>query len=248
MEAEQILYGIHSVEELLKNRMSSIDHIYFSNETRNPALFNLIKICRKERLSYNLLPDIKLEQLSHTKKHQGVIAFCSIKSYITIEELKEVTLQKKDALIILPASVEDPGNLGTMIRSSVAFNVDAMILERKNTSPVNASVSKSSAGMVEYLPIARPKNIESLLTEYKEAGFTIIGADAAKGEAPEKISMTGPTILILGGEHRGIPPYLAKSCTSFVSIPMSEKAQSLNVSASAAVLLYECNRQRRNMD
>ncbi len=245
MESENIVYGIHAVEELLKNRLTSVDHIYFSSEKKNPELFNLIKLCRKERLSYNLVPEARVDQLCKTSKHQGVVAFCSVKTYSSTEELKSKVFAKKNGLILLPASVEDPGNLGAMIRSSVAFNVDAMILERKNTSPLNASVAKSSAGMVEYLTIARPKNIEALLEEFRMNNFSIIGADITKGIPPEKNDFTGPTVLILGGEHRGIPPYLLKACTSFVSIPISGEVQSLNVSASAAILLYECMRQRR---
>ncbi len=242
---DNFIYGIHAVEELLNTRLTSVDHVYFSNERKNPELFNLIKLCRKERLSYNLVPENKIEQISRTTKHQGVVALCSFKAYNSAEELKSKLLTKADSLILLPASVEDPGNLGAMIRSSVAFNVDAMILERKNTSPLNASVAKSAAGMIEHLTISRPKNIEALIEEFKSNNFAIVGAEASKGVAPEKIDMTGPTILILGGEHRGIPPYLTKICTSFVSIPIASEVSSLNVSAAAAILLYECMRQRR---
>jgi len=242
--AENCIYGIHAVEELLKTRLTSIDHIYFSKETSNQELFNLMKQCRKERLAYNLVPEMKIDQISQSSKHQGVAAICSVKDYCSAEELKNKVLDKSDSLLLLPASVEDPGNLGAMIRSSVAFNVDAMILERKNTAPLNSSVAKSAAGMIEHVTIARPKNIEALIEEFKGKGFSIIGADAARGVAPDQIDMTGPTLLILGGEHRGIPPYLEKACTAFVSIPISSTVQSLNVSAAAAILLYECNRQR----
>jgi 23S rRNA (guanosine2251-2'-O)-methyltransferase len=244
MESENFIYGIHAVEELLNKRLTSIDHIYFSKDKKSPELFNLIKQCRKERLSYNLVPEMRIDQLSQTSKHQGVVAICSLKAYCSADELKSKVLSKSNGLILLPASVEDPGNLGAMIRSSVAFNVDAMILERKNTAPLNATVAKASAGMVEHVTIARPKNIEALIEEFKSNNFSIIGAEALKGVPPQQVDMTGPTILILGGEHRGIPPYLAKACTAFVSIPISTTVPSLNVSAAAAILLYECNRQR----
>lgn len=244
MENENFVYGIHAVEELLNKRLSSVDHIYFAKEKSSQQLFNLMKLCRKERLAYNLVPELKLQQLSNTVKHQGVVAMCSLKAYATTDELKAKVLDKKDALVVLPASVEDPGNLGTIIRSSVAFNADAMILERKNTSPLNASVAKSSAGMIEHLTIARPKNIEALVTEFREKGFSVIGAEAGRGVPPEQIDFTGPIILVMGGEHRGIPPYLSKLCTAFASIPINETAQSLNVSAATAILLYESGRQR----
>ncbi|NLD91686.1 MAG: 23S rRNA (guanosine(2251)-2'-O)-methyltransferase RlmB [Fibrobacter sp.] len=242
--SQNCVYGIHAVEELLKTRLTAIDHIYFAKERKSTELFELMKLCRKERLAYNLIPEMRIDQICHSSKHQGVAALCCVKEYISPETLKEQVLDKSDALILLPASVEDPGNLGAMIRSAVAFNVDAMILERKNTSPLNASVAKSAAGMVEHMSIARPKNIESLIEEFKEHNFAIIGADAAKGVSPDKLDLTGPVVLVLGGEHRGIPPYLDKACTAFVSIPIVSEAQSLNVSAATAVLLYECSRQR----
>lgn len=238
------VYGIHAVEELLKTRLTAIDHIYFAKERKSTELFELMKQCRKERLAYNLIPEMRIDQICQSSKHQGVAALCSVKDYISPETLKEKVIDKSDALILLPASVEDPGNLGAMIRSAVAFNVDAMILERKNTSPLNASVAKSAAGMVEHMSIARPKNIEALIEEFKEHKFAIIGADAAKGVSPDKLDLTGPVVLVLGGEHRGIPPYLEKACTAFVSIPIASTVQSLNVSAATAVLLYECVRQR----
>ena len=244
---ENCIYGIHAVEELLNTRLTAIDHIYFAKEKQSQELFNLMKQCRKERLAYNLVPELRLDHFCHSTHHQGVVALCSVKEYCSTEELKSNVLEKPDALLLLPASVEDPGNLGAMIRSSVAFNVDAMILERKNTAPLNASVAKSAAGMIEHVTIARPKNIEALIEEFKAKNFSIIGADASKGVPPDQLDLKGPVLFVLGGEHRGIPPYLDKACTSFVSIPISSTVQSLNVSVAAAVLLYECNRQRNTV-
>lgn len=244
MQSENLIYGIHAVEELLNTRIQAVDHIYFEKEKKNQAIFNLMKLCRKERLAYNLVPENRLQQLSGTTKHQGVVAVCSVKEYCTIEQVQQNLTDKNNPLILIPASVEDPGNLGTIIRSSVAFNVDALILERKNTAPLNAAVAKSSAGMVEHLCIARPKNLEGIISDFIQKGYSVVGADVDKGKKPSDLNLKGPLILILGGEHRGIPPYLSKLCTDFVSIPINKTAQSLNVSAATAVLLYECSRQR----
>jgi 23S rRNA (guanosine2251-2'-O)-methyltransferase len=248
MEQEQMIYGIHAIEELLQNRITSIDHIYFDQNKKSTALFNLMKICRKERLSYNLIPETRLTYLAGTDKHQGVVAQCSARPYSSIEEIKEMLVsQSRAPLLLIPASVEDPGNLGAIIRSSAAFNVDALLLEKKNTAPLNASVAKSAAGMLEHVTISRPKNLEQIVEDFKSEGFSIIGAEMENGKDPDKIDFTKPCLLILGGENRGIPPYLKKQCTEFVSIPIAEKVQSLNVSAATAVLLYECNRQRKSV-
>jgi 23S rRNA (guanosine2251-2'-O)-methyltransferase len=248
MEQEQIIYGIHAIEELLQNRISSIDHIYFDQNKKSTALFNLMKICRKERLSYNLIPEIRLNHLAGTDKHQGVVAQCSAKPYSTIEDIQtKISGLNRSPLFLIPASVEDPGNLGAIIRSCAAFSVDALLLERKNTAPLNASVAKSAAGMLEHVTISRPKNLEQIVENFKTEGFAIIGAEMEGGKAPDKIDFTKPCIIILGGENRGIPPYLKKQCTEYVSIPIAQQVQSLNVSAATAVLLYECNRQRNNI-
>lgn len=244
MNEENAIYGIHAVEELLEKRLLSVDHIYFNKDCKNPEIFNLIKICRKERLSYNLVPEFKLNSLAKTTKHQGVVAFCSIKQYCSTEELYEIAQNKKNALFLIPASVEDPQNLGAIIRSCTAFGVDGIILERKHTAPLNAAVSKSSAGMVEHICIARPKNLEKIVGDFKTQGFCVVGAEVNKGEMPQNLNLSGPTILVLGGEHRSIPPYLSRLCTHFVSIPISSSTQSLNVSAATAVLLYESAKQR----
>lgn len=245
METTTTVYGIHAVEELLTTRLETIDHIYFDTTRRSAALFNLIKLCRKERLAYNLVPPPKLAQLAGTDKHQGVVALRSIQSYCTPEELKNRITGKKSPLFLLAASVEDPQNLGALIRSCVAFGVDALFLERKNTAPLSPAVAKASAGMVEHCTIVRPKNLEGIIRAYSEAGFIIVGTHATKGVSPDRIDLTVPAIIILGGEHRGIPPYLEKLCTCFASIPIDARTQSLNVSAAGAVILYECRRQRK---
>ncbi|MBN1759005.1 MAG: 23S rRNA (guanosine(2251)-2'-O)-methyltransferase RlmB [Chitinispirillaceae bacterium] len=244
MYNDQVIYGIHPVEELLKSRLTSIDHVYFEQDRKSAQLFELMKICRKERLSYNLVPETKLQQLTGSHRHQGIAAQCSVLPYADIDEIEKRLQGKEHPLIVVPASIEDPGNLGAIIRSAVAFGADALLLERKHTAPLNAAVAKSSAGMVEHLTVARPKNLEAVIKGFAGRGYAVIGADMKKGRPPQEIRLAGPVVLILGGEHRGIPPYLSKTCTDFVSIPMCSAVQSLNVAASAAVLLYETARQR----
>ena len=244
MYNDTIIYGIHPVEELLRFRLSSVDHVYFEQEKKSARQFELMKICRRERLSYNLVPQVRLQQLTGTQRHQGIAAQCSVLPYASIEEVNALIDKKKDPLLLVPASIEDPGNLGAIIRSAAALGADALFLERKHTAPLSAAVAKSSAGMVEHLAVAKPKNLEAILSGYSSRGFHIIGAEMRKGKVPQNVCMTGPTVIILGGEHRGIPPYLARLCTEFVSIAMKDAAQSLNVSATAAILLYEASRQR----
>ena len=240
----RITYGIHAVEALLTTHLETIDHVYIDNSKRSQPLFNIMKICRRERLAYNLVPPQKLDQMAGTSKHQGAVALCSVKPYTTPDELQAKLAGKKSPLFIVAASVEDPQNLGALMRSCVAFGADALFLERKNTAPLSGATAKASAGMIEHCTVLKPKNLEGILRGCREAGFLIAGTHAQKGVPPAQIDLIGPTVIILGGEHRGMPPYLGKLCTVFISIPMAQHVQSLNVSSAGAVLLYECARQR----
>jgi 23S rRNA (guanosine2251-2'-O)-methyltransferase len=244
MDSPAAVYGTHAVEGLLTNRLAAVDHVYFDKTARSAPLFSLIKLCRKERLAYNLVPPQKVTLLAGTDKHQGVVALCSIMPYCSPEELKTKISEKAAPLFVLAASIEDPQNLGALIRSCVAFGVDALFLERKNTAPLSPAVAKASAGMVEYCTIVKPKNLEGIIREYGESGFTIVGTHATRGVPPAEIDFKGPVIIILGGEHRGIPPYLEKLCTRFASVPIDKRVNSLNVSATGAVMLYERARQQ----
>ncbi|MDR2693743.1 MAG: RNA methyltransferase [Chitinispirillales bacterium] len=239
------IYGIHPVEELLSVRRQDVEHVYFDKDKRSQPLFELLRICRRDRMSYNLVPEAKLDALAGTRRHQGVVAFCSARPYDGAEAVDEIILAKAAPLFVVAASIEDPGNLGAIIRSCVCLGADALLLERKNTVPLNAAVAKSSAGMFEHLKIIKPRNLEGLIKGLiEEKNFSVAGAAVEGGVNPAGIDFRGPTVLITGGEHRAVPPYLQKLCTATVTIPMTPRGQSLNASAAAAVLLYEIARQR----
>jgi 23S rRNA (guanosine2251-2'-O)-methyltransferase len=240
------IYGIHPVEELLAARRQDVEHVYFDKDKRSHPLFELLRICRRERMSYNLVPEAKLDALAGTRRHQGVVAFCSARPYDGAEVIDEIVAAKAAPLFLLAASIEDPGNLGAIIRSCVCLGADALLLERKNTVPLNAAVAKSSAGMFERLKIVKPRNLEGLIKGLAdEKDFSVAGAAVEGGVRPDSFDFKGPTVLITGGEHRSIPPYLQKLCSATITIPMSPNGQSLNASVAAAVLLYEASRQRR---
>jgi 23S rRNA (guanosine2251-2'-O)-methyltransferase len=240
-----LIYGIHPVAELLAARLRQIDRLYFDKERSSGPLFELVKLARKERLPYQMVPTRKLDQICGSIKHQGAVALCSAKEFTEPDALLERLSKKPTApLLVVPASVEDPRNLGALIRTCVAFGVDGILLERKNTALVGATVAKAAAGMLEHISLVKPKNLEGLIGTLASRGFSIVGAQQGAGKKPQDVDFTQPTIIIMGGENRGIPPYLAKQCTETTGIPIAPSSQSLNVSAAAAILLYECVRQR----
>jgi 23S rRNA (guanosine2251-2'-O)-methyltransferase len=243
--SETVIFGIHAVEELIKSRPNEVDRVYFDSGLRSSQLFNLLKECKKLKLHYQHVPSRRIEDLCGSTRHQGVAAQCSSKAYADIGQLMEAaSRQATIPLFLVAASVEDPGNLGAVIRSAVGFGVTGLMMERKNTVPLNATVAKASAGMLEQLAIAKPNNLELTIDEFAQAGYAIIGAEGQAQKTPPQIDFRQSTVLIIGGEHRGIPPYLRKRCTDFVRIPIAASVESLNLSAATAVLLYEASRQR----
>jgi 23S rRNA (guanosine2251-2'-O)-methyltransferase len=245
--SSEVIYGIHPAEEILRMRPQCIHRVFFS-QSYGKQLFPLLKECRKKRVPCQLIPPIKLSRLAGTEKHQGIVIQCSIKPFADIHELLENLVKAASPpLLVVPASIEDPHNLGACIRSAVAFDVSAILLERRHSVHLNAAVAKASAGMIEHIPIARPRNLEAVLDECRNSGFGIVGAVQNDGVGPQEIDFTRPTVLVVGGENRGIPPYLLSLCTQRVAIPTSSTVGSLNVSVACAILLYECSRQRLKM-
>jgi 23S rRNA (guanosine2251-2'-O)-methyltransferase len=242
------IYGIHSVREAVRSRPGSIEKIYFEQDRRSEDQFELLKECRRLRIPYQVVPLPRLEMLCPKANHQGVIAVCPIKEYDDWNALlPKITAQSHPPIVLIPASVEDPGNLGSIIRSCAAFGVDAILLEQRNTAPLGATAAKSSAGALEKVAIARPRNLEGVVGDLKLRGFVIIGAEAGASKTPDAVSLVNSTVLILGGEDKGIPPYLRKQCDHLVGIPIEQDFNSLNVSVAAGILLYECQRQRSQL-
>lgn len=240
-----VVYGIHPVSELLSSRPQSIEKILIEAQRSSAQLFEILKRARSLRIATQMVPSHKLDETSGDTKHQGVVAVCAIKPYAEWDDIQEkLRGSGQSALVVIPASIEDPRNLGSLVRSCVAFGVDAMLLEKKNTAPLSPVSAKASAGMIEHLQIAKPRNLEGIVEELSKSGFSVVGADMNGDKDIWDTDLTGPTVLILGGEHKGIPPYLAKKCTATVRIPIRPECSSLNVSTAGTVMLYETARQR----
>jgi 23S rRNA (guanosine2251-2'-O)-methyltransferase len=237
------IYGIHAVEELVNKNRQSIDKIYFNDRNKTGKLFELLKIVKKEKISYACIPEQKLNKMSNNLPHQGVVAFRTVRPYDDEKKLWEILENTENPLFILPAGIEDPGNLGAIIRSSRAFGVSAILFERKGVVPLNATVAKTSVGTIENAVLIKPDNLEAVVKKMKEYGVFTIGADS-RGENLTKTDFRKPLLIITGGEHDGIPAYLAKLCDKTVAIPMSKEVESLNVSVAMGILLYETAKQR----
>lgn len=182
----------------------------------------------------------ELERLCGSPDHQGVVAEVEPYPYAGAVELVRV----ENALLVALDEVQDPRNLGAVARSAEAAGAAGLVIPERRSAAVTAVACKASAGAVEHLPIARVRNLADWLAEAKEAGFWIWGADAGAKQAPWDADLSGPTVLVLGGEGKGLRPRVASACDGLIALPQRGKIDSLNVSAAAAALLFEAVRQR----
>jgi 23S rRNA (guanosine2251-2'-O)-methyltransferase len=182
----------------------------------------------------------ELERLCGSPDHQGVVAEVDPYPYADPNAL----LRRPDALIVALDQVQDPRNLGAVCRSAEFAGAAGVVVPERRAAEVTPVVCKASAGAVEHLEIAHVRNLADWLAEAKAANFWIWGADAEASEAPWAADLSGPTVLVLGGEGKGIRPRVASACDGLVALPKLGKVDSLNVSAAAAALLFEATRQR----
>lgn len=183
----------------------------------------------------------ELERMCGSPDHQGVVAEVDPYPYTD----PDVLLQRPDALIVALDQVQDPRNLGAVCRSAEFAGAAGVVIPERRAAEVTAVACKTSAGAVEHLDIARVRNLADWLTEAKQTNFWIWGADANATQAPWDVDLTGPTILVLGGEGKGLRPRVASTCDSSLALPRQGKLDSLNVSAAAAAILFEATRQRQ---
>jgi 23S rRNA (guanosine2251-2'-O)-methyltransferase len=184
--------------------------------------------------------DVELERLCGSPDHQGVVAEVDPYPYGDPKAM----LLRSDALIVALDQVQDPRNLGAVCRSAEFVGAAGVVVPERRAAEVTAVTCKASAGAVEHLEIAHVRNLADWLAEAKAAGFWIWGADADAEQAPWSVDLCGPTVLVLGGEGKGIRPRVASACDGLVALPQVGRVESLNVSAAAAALLFEAQRQR----
>lgn len=184
-------------------------------------------------------PAAELERLCGSPDHQGIVAEVDPYPYAD-----PTSLLGGESLLLALDQVQDPRNLGAVCRSAEFAGAAGVVVPERRAAAVTAAACKASAGAVEHLPVARVRNLADWLAEAKRAGFWIWGADADAEAAPWSTDLTGPTVLVLGGEGKGLRPRVAAACDGLVALPRRGKLDSLNVSAAATALLYEAVRQR----
>ena len=239
-----VLYGIHAVEEALLARNRSLDHLEVAKERHDQRLQSVIDLARKAGISLRFVPREQLDRLARSKSHQGVVAVVAGKRYSQLDDI--VAHKKGDhSFIVVLDGVEDPHNLGALIRTADGAGADGVVIPERRAAAVNATVAKASAGASEHVNIARVVNLARALDEMKERNVWIVGLDERGDQSYDQVNYQMDCAIVLGAEGHGLHDLVRKQCDYLVSIPMAGRVPSLNVSVAGAIVMYEVARQRR---
>jgi len=240
-----IIYGINSVTEALKSRGRAFEWVGMAKERHDLRLQRLIEDCRKLGVPVRFLQRAELDRMAGLGVgHQGVVAVTSAKQY---NDLGDVIAGKRGehSLIVVLDGVEDPHNLGAILRTADAAGANGVIIPERRSASVTGTVTKASAGASEHLPIAKVTNISRTIEDLKENNVWTVGLDERGSQTYDQIDYKMDCAIVLGGEGKGLHDLVKKKCDFLVSIPMLGKVPSLNVSVAAGIVLYEIVRQRR---
>ena len=243
-EVEGQLEGRNALAEALKAGRT-IDKVFVASGDTDKGLQRLAAQAKEAGAVVVPVDRRKLDQMSTTRSHQGIIALAAAHDYFTIDDLLEEAASRGEApLLVICDELSDPHNLGAIMRSAECAGAHGVIIPKRRSVGLTATVAKASAGAVEYMKVARVNNINNAISELKEKGVWIFGT-AAEGSIPMyKADLTGPAAIVIGNEGDGMSQLVRKNCDVMVHIPMKGKISSLNASAAASILLYEAVRQR----
>ena len=242
--ADGVIEGRNAVIEALRAG-TAIDKIYLQKGETDRTLGHIASKARAGGVVVVEADRRKLDAMSRTHAHQGVIALAAVREYATVEHILRAAAEKGEPpLLVVCDEISDPQNLGAIIRTAECAGAHGVIVPKRRSAGLTAVVAKTSAGAVAHVPVARVPNIPSLLKDLKKQGIWVFGTAADGATALYKADLGGPAAIVIGSEGDGMTRLAAENCDFLVSIPMRGKLNSLNASAAAAILLYEAVRQR----
>lgn len=243
-EADGIIEGRNAVTEALRSG-TAIDKVYIAKGETDAALGH---IAAKAKAAGAVVVDVdrrKLDYMSRTHAHQGVIAIAAIREYVEVEDILAAAAEKgENPLIVVCDELSDPHNLGAVLRTAECAGAHGVIIPKRRSAGLTAVVAKTSAGAVSYVPVARVPNLTKTLNDLKKQGVWVFGTAAGGSTSLYEADLKGPAAIVIGSEGTGMSRLVGETCDFTVSIPMKGKLNSLNASAAAAILLYEAVRQR----
>ena len=239
-----LIYGINPVTEALKARGRALEWVGVTKERHDLRLQRIVEDCRKQGVAVRFLTRQEIERMTHDHGHQGVLAVTSAKHYNDLDDLLEAK-KGTHSLIVVLDGIEDPHNLGAILRTADAAGADGVVIPERRAVGVTGTVAKASAGASEHLPIAKVTNISRTVDELKEKNIWTVGMDERGTQTYDSLDYKMDCAVVLGAEGKGMHDLVRKKCDFLISIPMLGQVPSLNVSVAAAVVLYEIVRQRR---
>jgi len=239
----EFLYGLHPVQEALRSGSRQFDHVCVARERHDHRLAEILDLCRKAGVKTRLEPREALTKLARTTGHQGVVAVVRERSFLDVEDL---LTGPEPRLLLALDGVEDPQNLGALLRTAAAAGVDGVLITERRSAPLSAVALKASAGAAEHLRLARVVNIVRALETLKEQNLWCVGLDERGTQDYDAYDFSSNTVIVLGREGAGLHDLVRRTCDHLLRIPMAGKVASLNVSAAGAVVLFEAARQRRS--
>lgn len=240
---EDKIEGRNPVTEALK-KGRSIDKIYIKRGIKQGSIIPIIKMAKEKGIAISETDTRRLDEMSETGAHQGVIALCAAAEYATVDDILENARKKGEKpFIVILDRINDPRNLGSVIRTANCAGVHGIIIPKHDSAPLGAVCAKASAGAVEYTPVARVANLAKTIDYLKEKNIWVTGADASGDKELFETDLKGATAIVIGSEGEGISRLVLEKCDFKVKIPMKGNVNSLNASVAAALFIYEAVRQ-----
>lgn len=242
------LTGIHAIREAL-DAERPFDRILIARGRQDSRVEEIVQLARKHNIPVRFEDRRELDRLANSKDHQGVVALAAARAAATLEDILSAANQSSDhgakGLIVLLDGVEDPHNLGAIIRTALAAGAHGVVIPERRAAGLTDAVARASAGALAHLPVAKVTNLAQAMEALKEAGYWLIGLDERADKSYVDADYTSPVGIVLGGEGQGLHDLTRKRCDFVVSLPTSGPVKSLNVSVAAGVVLFEALRQRR---
>lgn len=232
--------GVHPVREALRARRP-IDKVLIAKGTSGPRIQEIVDLCRERNVPVRFEPREALDRVGKGASHQGIIALGAAHDYVELD-----TVLEGAKLFVILDGVEDPHNLGAIIRTAHAAGANAVIVPERRAAPLTETVDKAAAGALEYLPVVRVTNVSQTIERLKQEHFWIYGLDERGTELYNQVEFNLPTAIVLGGEGKGLHQGVQKHCDVLVRIPMAGAVASLNVSVATGIVLFEWNRHNQS--
>ena len=242
--SSEIVFGRNAVAEVLRSSRP-VDSILVARGERTGSLVRIVAQAREKGLVVKEVDSKKLDYLSAHGNHQGIAASCAVKEYSTVEDILAYARERgEEPFVVVCEGIEDPHNLGAVIRTAEAAGVHGVIVPQRHSAPLSFAVEKASAGAVEYMRVARVVNITALLKQLKKEGLWIYCADM-DGTPYDSADISGAVAILIGSEGSGVSRLAKENCDFCLSIPMSGRINSLNASVAAGILIFEAAKKRR---